>query len=135
MFQILALNKVSSGSSITMTIEEFLAQSFLSSWTESEQLEWKVSTKEMKDIICTISAFANNKGGIVVCGVKDDGEVIGQNISDGTLREVTQTILANTDERLTAHVARQTLTGKSVLTISINESPLKPHTAYGRPYK
>ena len=48
---------------------------------------------------------------------------------------MTQTVLANTSERLYPQIERLTLNDKSVLILSISESPLKPHLAYGRAYK
>lgn len=117
-----------------MDISSFLNQFQITDWQESEELEWKLSTRESKDIVQSVAAFANTKGGVVVCGVKDSGEIVGQDISDSTIREMTQTILANTQERLYPSIERFTLEDKAVLVFSISASPLKPHVAYGRPY-
>lgn len=58
-------------------------------WAESERLEWKLSTRGGKEIVQTAVAFANTAGGVILCGVRDDGEVVGQDISDATVREMT----------------------------------------------
>ncbi len=118
-----------------MDINALLNYFEISSWQESENLEWKLSTRESKEIVQTIAAFANTRGGVLMCGVKDGGEIVGQDISDATLREISQTILANTHERLYPSIERIVVDGKAVLSVQINESPLKPHLAYGRPYK
>ncbi len=118
-----------------MDINEFVNLHDISAWQESEHLEWKLSTREHKEIVQTLVAFANKTGGIIVCGVDDKGAVYGQDISDATIREITQTILANTEERLYPVIEKLTLEGKSVLVVQIAESPLKPHSAYGRAYK
>lgn len=119
----------------SMNISSLLNQFNIPAWQESETLEWKLSTREAKEIVQSAVAFSNCAGGLVVCGVQDDGSIVGQDISDATLREVSQTILANSAERLYPSIERVTVEGKSVLLISVPSSPLKPHTAYGRPYK
>ena len=57
--------------------------------SESEFVEFKKSTGEHKEALQAISAMLNKHGrGELYFGVKDDGEVIGQEISDATLRQV-----------------------------------------------
>jgi len=118
-----------------MNKNDFLNLYNLSSWEESETFEWKLSTRLAKEIVQTIVSFSNTRGGVLLCGVSDDGEVVGQDISDATLREIAQTVLANTEERLYPSIERCTIEGKSVLAIHITASPLRPHNAYGRSYK
>ncbi len=83
-----------------MHVSDFLNLYNIPSWHEGEKLEWKLSTREAKELVQTVVAFANSQGGVVVCGVRDGGAVVGQDISDATIRQVSQTILANTAERL-----------------------------------
>jgi len=120
-----------------MQISDFLKSIThnVKSWAESDCLEWKESTSDLKSIVNTVAAFANTNGGLVVCGVNDNGEVTGMMVEDSTLRAITQAILANTDERLTAKIEKLTLENKTVLIVDVNESPLKPHLAYGKAYK
>ena len=120
-----------------MNISDFLSGNShnINAWEESTALEWKESTSDLKSIVCTAAAFANTGGGIIICGVSDSGKIIGMMIEDSTLRSVTQSILANTDERLTVKVEKQTLENRSVLIIDVNESPLKPHLAFGKAFK
>ncbi|MBU1349647.1 ATP-binding protein, partial [Patescibacteria group bacterium] len=42
---------------------------------ESQNLELKSSLGEWKEIIKTLSAFANQKGGKIIIGVDEDGEL------------------------------------------------------------
>lgn len=107
----------------------------ITEWSKSESLEWKLSTREMKDIVVSLAAFSNTRGGVVICGVNDDGNILGQDISDATLREATQTILANTEERISANIERVEIEGKACLLFHVVGSPLKPHLAYGRAWK
>ncbi len=56
---------------------------------ESETVEFKKSTGEHKEALQAISAMLNKHGnGVLYFGVKDDGTVIGQDVSDTTLRQV-----------------------------------------------
>jgi ATP-dependent DNA helicase RecG len=55
---------------------------------ESTTLELKRSTGELREAMQTLCAFANNKGGRVLIGVKPSGEIVGQQASDQTLHEI-----------------------------------------------
>jgi len=51
---------------------------------ESQHLEFKKSTTQIKPAFETACAFLNNKGGTILIGVKDNGQLIGQEITDQT---------------------------------------------------
>ena len=55
---------------------------------ESETLEFKRSTAELRRVGETLCAFLNGNGGMVLIGVRPDGRVEGQEVADITLREV-----------------------------------------------
>ncbi len=55
---------------------------------ESSTLELKRSTGELREAMQTICAFANAKGGQVVIGAKPNGEIIGQQVSEQTLHDI-----------------------------------------------
>lgn len=58
--------------------------------SESETVEFKKSTGEHKEALQAISAMLNKHGrGELYFGVKDNGDVIGQDVSDATLRQMT----------------------------------------------
>lgn len=101
---------------------------------ESETLEFKKSTGLIKEIVETLCAFANTRGGDVVIGVTDDGRALGQTISDDTLKHVANEIKLNTDPKLYPTVRKVNIDDRACLLVSIEESPLKPHLAYGRPF-
>lgn len=55
--------------------------------SESETVEFKKSTGEHKEALQAMSAMLNKHGhGELYFGVKDDGEVIGQDATDATIR-------------------------------------------------
>ncbi len=60
---------------------------------ETERIEFKKSTGELKEGIISIVAILNKHGaGELYFGVKNNGDVLGQEISDSTLREISHEI-------------------------------------------
>jgi len=55
---------------------------------ESETLELKRSTAELRRAGETLCGFLNGSGGTVLIGVSPHGKLVGQQVSDSTLREV-----------------------------------------------
>lgn len=60
---------------------------------EDEQREFKKSTSELKEGVASIASILNKHGsGELYFGVRKDGEVCGQDVSESTLREISQAI-------------------------------------------
>jgi ATP-dependent DNA helicase RecG len=56
---------------------------------ESENLEFKSSTGSLSSGMQTVCAFLNSKdGGIVIFGIKDNGQIVGQEVTDKTRKEI-----------------------------------------------
>jgi ATP-dependent DNA helicase RecG len=55
---------------------------------ESIGLEFKTSTAKLHSVFETICAFLNGSGGTVLIGVKNNGQIIGQNVTDNTRLEI-----------------------------------------------
>lgn len=55
---------------------------------ESETLEFKKSTGQLKRACETACAFLNGNGGSILIGVADNGQLIGQEVGDKTKREI-----------------------------------------------
>lgn len=55
---------------------------------EKRVVEYKTSTANLRAAFETICAFLNSKGGIVLIGVKDDGKIVGQHVSDSTKKDI-----------------------------------------------
>ncbi len=101
---------------------------------ESETTELKTSTSELKEAINAIVAILNkHQKGEVYFGIKNDGRVIGQNVSDKTLREVAQTISDNIEPKIFPYIKRIEVEGKSCLKVSFNGQEC-PYLGYGRAY-
>jgi len=101
---------------------------------ESESVEFKKSTASMKEAIETLCAFANHKGGFLFFGVDDSGKVIGQQASDDTLKNIANSVKLNTEPKLYPHIEKIKIEDKNCILVSIEESPLRPHLAYGRAF-
>ena len=62
---------------------------------ESEKIELKKSTAELKQALVDLCAFANSGTGTVYFGISDNGEIIGQEVTDNTFKRVSTTILGS----------------------------------------
>lgn len=69
-------------------------------YRESETTEFKKSTSELKTAVISIAAILNKHGkGELYFGIKDNGTVIGQTIGRNTIKEVTQKIVDNSENK------------------------------------
>jgi len=102
---------------------------------ESEKVELKKSTAELKQALEDLCAFANSGEGIIYFGISDDGKVIGQQISDSTLKKVSTTILSLIEPRLYPNVYVEKISSKEVLIVEVKNSPEKPYFYKGKAYK
>lgn len=59
---------------------------------ESETLEFKRSTAELRRAGETLCAFLNGDGGQVLVGVGPTGQLVGQQVADSTLRDIAATL-------------------------------------------
>lgn len=60
---------------------------------ENETVEFKKSTGELNEGVISIGAILNKHGkGTIYFGVKNDGDAIGQQVSDNTLRDISRKI-------------------------------------------
>ena len=59
---------------------------------ESAQVEFKLSTGQRTDGVKAACGMLNGNGGFVLFGVSDDGRIVGQQVSAGTLEDVAREI-------------------------------------------
>ncbi len=102
---------------------------------ESEKVEFKPSLSQIDKIIESISAFSNAKGGIVVIGVSDRGEVLGVDIGERTIENLANMIKQNTDPKVYPSIHVEVSDDKHVVVIEVKESKQKPVLAFGRACK
>lgn len=114
-----------------MTIED--VKSIVASG-ESEEVEFKKTTGELEAAARTICAMLNGYGGVVLLGVGDAGNIMGQEISAHT-----RTKIANTLRRIEPYVLLRPDEAplddaRSVIVVSVPGSESGPYTYDGRPY-
>ncbi|MCE5299817.1 MAG: putative DNA binding domain-containing protein, partial [Spirochaetia bacterium] len=101
---------------------------------ESETVEFKKSTSELKEAVIDMCAMLNKHGrGEIYFGVKNDGEICGQAIGADTLRDVSKAIADNIKPAVYPKINS---CGKGVLkyinVVFSGKAPL--YHAYGRAY-
>lgn len=101
---------------------------------ESETIEFKKSISEIKEIIRTISAFANTKGGKIIIGVTDSGDIIGVTLGKDTIERLINAIVQNTNPRVYPEIIVEKINEKNIIVISVSERKDKPVFAFGRVY-
>lgn len=102
---------------------------------ESLCLEFKTSTSQLKAALETICAYLNGKGGVVLIGVKNNGQIIGQDVTDNTRQEIAREIkkiepAPQIDVNYTA-----TSNGKVVIVVESSFGRHAPYVYDGRPYE
>jgi len=100
---------------------------------ESDVLEFKASFG--KEVIETLCAFANHKGGTVLIGVENSGRVVGILCGTETVQSWVNQIKHNTIPSLIPDVEMATTDGRQVAVIRIGEFPVKPVACRDRYFK
>lgn len=110
-----------------------MAEIYYSLGEETEQIEFKKSTGEMKEAVISIAAILNKHGkGDLYFGVKNNGDVIGQEISDKTTREVSQAIGSHLRPVIYPEIMKETYGGKTVVHVKF-EGHMQPYSAFNIP--
>jgi len=101
---------------------------------ESESLEFKKSTAQLEKALKSICAFLNHKGGVIYFGI-DNGKVVGQEISDKTLKTISQKIRQRIKPEISPEVRVLETEGKKVIEVKAKEGNNKPYYLDGIAYK
>lgn len=59
---------------------------------ESQELELKKSLSQLKPAMETLCAFLNTNGGVILIGINQHGNIVGQQVSDNTQQEIANEI-------------------------------------------
>ena len=100
---------------------------------ETETVEFKASFD--KETLETSGAFANTKGGVILIGISNTGEIKGFQIGKETLRDWANQISQSTEPRIIPEIEIGTIDGKNVAVIWIKEFPIKPVFVKGRCFR
>ncbi|MBA7527060.1 hypothetical protein ES705_19233 [subsurface metagenome] len=99
---------------------------------ESEIVEFKRSTAELKKAVISIVAMLNKHGrGEVYFGIDDDGKVLGQPTGRMTLKDIAQAVVDNTEPKVFPKVETKKIDGKDCVVVDANGIN-SPYFAYGR---
>ena len=93
---------------------------------ESEILELKTSLSEKEEILETVSAFSNKRGGKILIGVEPSGRVLGITIGTNTIENLAGNIKQNTDPKVFPNITVQKINSKDIIEIIVSEYPIKP---------
>lgn len=100
---------------------------------ESETVEFKESFGD--EALEAIGAFANARGGIVIIGVKNSGDIIGFQIGKKTLEDISNRIQEATDPRLQPSITIIQYGKKNIVLIQISTVTGVPVSVRGRYFR
>ncbi len=97
---------------------------------ESETLEFKLEVgKNHRELVETMVAFANSRGGAILLGVDDDGEIKG--IPDSELQKIEEKITNITrefcDPTVQFKTTRLLIQERNIVVVEVPEGSAKPH--------
>ncbi len=102
---------------------------------ESERLEFKKTTGELRSAMTSLCALLNGSGGKVLFGVTDSGTILGQDVTDATLREVAGELRKIEPPTVFVQTRVPVREGKEALVLETTTALDVPYTYDGRPYK
>ena len=101
---------------------------------ESETLEFKKSTAQLKEGVISLCAMLNkHTKGCVIFGIKDDGSICGQEIGKKTTSDISHEIRSNLKPIPNVSITIESLEGKSLIKVEAYGDDT-PYSAYGRYY-
>lgn len=101
---------------------------------ETEIIEYKKSTGELKEGIISLTSMLNKHStGTLYFGVKNNGDVIGQEIGDRTLRDISQMIANSVKPQIIPTITLELLDNNNVIKVAVQGNE-RPYSAFGRYY-
>ncbi|MFH0906424.1 MAG: ATP-binding protein, partial [archaeon] len=101
---------------------------------EDEFLELKKSTSELKEAIISIVSILNkHQKGILYFGIKNNGEILGQQVSSKTLRDISQAISNNIEPKIYPKIKEEIFDKKKCIIVEFNGNSI-PYFAYSKAY-
>jgi ATP-dependent DNA helicase RecG len=93
---------------------------------ESETVEFKQSLAEKDQILETISAFSNSRGGAIYVGVDEARKVSGVQIGKKTLESLANDIKMATDPKIFPSIEIISKDKRDIILVHVYECPIKP---------
>ena len=101
---------------------------------ESETLEFKETTGTRREATMTVCAFLNQGGGQALFGVTLDGAVVGQQVSERTIEELSAEI-RQIDPPAFPTVERVPVGGRELIVVSTAQGASRPYSYRGAAYR
>jgi len=102
---------------------------------ETETLEFKKSTSELKKALISIVSILNkHKKGKLIFGIMPNGDAIGQTATEKTLRDISKSISDHIEPKIYPQVRKEKIENKDCIVIHFTGNS-GPYSAYGRYYK
>ena len=102
---------------------------------ESETLEFKASTGLRREAAMTVCAFLNQRGGQVLFGVRDNGEVVGQQVGGQTIEDLSAE-LGRIEPPAFPHIERIGVgADREVIVVRTGQGASRPYTYRGTAYR
>ena len=103
-------------------------------FVETENTELKKSTAQLKEGIISIASILNKHGkGELYFGIKNDGTIIGQDVSEKTLRDISQAISNHIEPKVFPQITKEKHGDYNYIKVKFRGDD-KPYFAYGRVY-
>lgn len=100
---------------------------------ESDAVEFKLTFN--RDVVETLCAFANHRGGKVLIGVANDGKVIGVSCGAESMQKWVNEVKQNTAPSIIPDIETTTVRDKSIVIMSVSEFPVKPVSCRDRYFR
>lgn len=101
---------------------------------ETEELEFKKSTNELREAMKDIVAILNkHEKGVLYFGVAPNGDVKGLQIVESTLRDVSRVVYESIKPQIYPQIQKVTIDGCDIIEVKFNGKN-KPYSAYGKYY-
>lgn len=101
---------------------------------ESEKIEFKESTNELSDALNDICAILNkNSEGILYFGVKNNGDIVGQQIGESTLRDISRRIYERIEPKIYPSISIEKIEGKEIIKV-LFKGVYRPYACRGVHY-
>ena len=101
---------------------------------ETEMLEFKKTTGEIREAMVSIAAILNKHGvGTIYFGVKPNGDVIGQDVSESSLRDVSRAVYESIKPQIYPVIKEEILDDRSTIKVEFSGENT-PYSAAGRYY-
>ena len=93
----------------------------MTKFKETETIELKKSTSELKEAAISMAAILNKHGkGTVYFGIEDDGRIAGQQVGKSTVKDISKLISDHIDPKIFPDVKVQKISGKDCIVVEFS---------------